>query len=572
MKLLRSILFNCIVGLAVTVFWPDTAMAQPKMYTVLYTVSTDCINSKDPRNNHEDVDVTVFIDSKPIRRTGGDGIVTAGAHYLRVNVAPKEGYSGNFIISKIEWFKCAAGVYGEDKNEESMEPKAKEATMIVNIEEAKDNKYCYRAVIYINKCGDEQKIPEAKIKIITTAARKKMTGQDPTNQIKVSIGDLPVSFDKDGIGFIKIKPGKYSLKYEWSGGTISEPGPSSIKTTKDNHTEPLKTVSNQFGYDHQIELDLSKEFSGTENLYDFEIWLHMIYEPRGAINEVRIVALMPDVQVHKAGTPEDSWLSAFKDMVLQQGDEFSCDPDGAATLQFADNSTVVIRNTTQLKIASFFTEGGVVKTEILLKMGEIAAKVHKSEATKSDFRIKTTGDGGSVRGTIFSYKYDPVLKSSSVKVEEGVVEVSSLNSSYAPVMLNAGQQITTYPTTIGKPESFTGRIDFNLPVKKDSKITVNDPHTDISGTWQIIQGSYSGTLTIVQNGRDFSGQVLWSNHQKGTIESGNFLFGTIIFVVAYEGDLKGYYNARLDESGRKMTEGKGLSSKGTESAWVAVRE
>ena len=36
-----------------------------------------------------------------------------------------------------------------------------------------------------------------------------------------------------------------------------------------------------------------------------------------------------------------------------------------------------------LQIASFFTEGGVVRTEILLKMGKVAAKVNKSEATKS---------------------------------------------------------------------------------------------------------------------------------------------------------------------------------------------
>ena len=80
-----------------------------------------------------------------------------------------------------------------------------------------------------------------------------------------------------------------------------------------------------------------------------------------AINEVRVVAVQPGVAVHEVGTPEDVWCEVHRDTVLQQGDEISCDPDGAVTLQFADNSTVVVRNTTQLKIASFFTEGGVVR-------------------------------------------------------------------------------------------------------------------------------------------------------------------------------------------------------------------
>ena len=118
-----------------------------------------------------------------------------------------------------------------------------------------------------------------------------------------------------------------------------------------------------------------------------------------AVNEVRVLAVNPDVQWHKSGAPENEWHDACKDTVLQQGDEISCDPDGAITLQFADNSTVVVKNTTQLKIGSFFTEGGVVRTEILLKMGEIAAQVNKSEATKSDFRIKNPTGTTSVRGT-----------------------------------------------------------------------------------------------------------------------------------------------------------------------------
>ncbi len=162
---------------------------------------------------------------------------------------------------------------------------------------------------------------------------------------------------------------------------------------------------------------------------------------RAAVNEVRAVAVQPSVEVHKAGTPEDAWVPLCKDAVLQQGDEISCDPEGAATLQFADNSTVTVKNTTQLKIASFFTEGGVVKTEILLKMGEIAAKVHKSEATKSDFRIKSPTSVAAVRGTEFSVFYDPGSKATVTSVKEGTVEVDPEKDGLATASLTAGQEV-----------------------------------------------------------------------------------------------------------------------------------
>ena len=372
-----------------------------------------------------------------------------------------------------------------------------------------------------------------------------------------------------------MKPGKYKLKVDGKEGTSAEPDGLSIKTTKNNNTLPLTRIPNKYVFINEYELNLSEGNSGTANLYDFEINVNMKIKGKGAINEVRIVALMPNVEVHKAGTPEDAWVPAYKDMVLQQGDEISCDPDGAATLQFADNSTTVVKNTTQLKIASYFTEGGVVKTEILLKMGEVAAKVHKSEATKSDFAIKTPGDGGSVRGTIFSYKHDPKTKSSFVKVEEGIVEVSSLSKAYAPVLLKAGQQVTTYPSSVGKPEAFTGKIDFTLPDKE--KINLNIPpkdlKTNVTGNWKITEGNNSGVLTLRQDGSELSGEVQWSNRQKGKLESGSFLYGFIMFVVVYDGvDLKDYLNASLDETGTKMIDGKGLSNKGIETTWSASRQ
>ena len=179
-----------------------------------------------------------------------------------------------------------------------------------------------------------------------------------------------------------------------------------------------------------------------------------------ALNEVHVVKVCPDVQFHKGGTPADAWLPVEVNTVLKQGDEITCDPDGVVVLAFADNSTTVVSNTTQLSIASYFTEGGVVRTEILLKMGEVAAQVNKSEATKSDFRIKEptatdsvrgAGDGGrlgsgppavsATAGTSFTTFYAPGSQTTLVSATSGTVTVTPSRGSSSSIPVSAGNEV-----------------------------------------------------------------------------------------------------------------------------------
>lgn len=143
-----------------------------------------------------------------------------------------------------------------------------------------------------------------------------------------------------------------------------------------------------------------------------------------AINEVRVVAVQPDAEFRSNESEEFKPIA--KDTILKQGDEISVDPDGQVTLAFADNSTVTVRNTTQLKIGSFFTEGGVVRTELLLKMGEIAATVNKSETTRSDFKIKSPTGTASVRGTELNVVRFDAVRGFEVRLVEGVANVGGL--------------------------------------------------------------------------------------------------------------------------------------------------
>jgi hypothetical protein len=167
-----------------------------------------------------------------------------------------------------------------------------------------------------------------------------------------------------------------------------------------------------------------------------------------AINELRVVCVEPDVAVHREGSADESWDPVEVGTILKQGDEISCDPDGIAVVAFADNSTFTLKHAAMLKIASFFTEGGVVRLEVLLRMGEVAATINKSEATKSDFRIKQPTATASVRGTIFSVFYDPVSKVSITSVKRGVVEVDPVKPGLKTVNVAAGKEVQVTPTAI----------------------------------------------------------------------------------------------------------------------------
>jgi hypothetical protein len=193
---------------------------------------------------------------------------------------------------------------------------------------------------------------------------------------------------------------------------------------------------------------------------------------RAVQNEVRVTCVSgeSDCQFHKGGSAAGAWLPLEKNQILKQGDEISCDPDGKALLAFADNSTFTVSNTTQLKIASFFTDGGVVRTEILLKMGEVAAQVNHAEATKSDFKIKTPTFVCSVRGTKFSVFYDPGGGASVESTTEGVVEVDPVKPGLPTMNVGAGKEVEVTRTSMSKVAPI-GKSDLRGGV---SRLTARD--------------------------------------------------------------------------------------------------
>jgi hypothetical protein len=242
-----------------------------------------------------------------------------------------------------------------------------------------------------------------------------------------------------------------------------------------------------------------------------------------AFNEVRVVAVQPDVSVHRAGTPADCFVEVTKDMVLQQGDEIACDPDGRVTLQFAGGETAVIFDTTQLKIASFFTERGIDYTLFKLQQGRILAKVPKDFGAKSDFRIKSPTGTASVRGTVFSVSYDPGSRSMLTTTQEGVVEVDPAKAGLPTVQVPAGKEVEVTSSAMSKvvaagkagARNGVGRFAaldrvLKIVARANGPCKVSTPRTGasavkpVSGGWAVavkLTGKHKGTARWVVKGK-----------------------------------------------------------------------
>ena len=81
-------------------------------------------------------------------------------------------------------------------------------------------------------------------------------------------------------------------------------------------------------------------------------------------------------------------------------------------------------------------------------MGEVAAQVHKSEATKSDFKIKNPAGWTGTRGTKFRVFYDPGSKTSLTSVSEGEVTVNPSKPGLRTVAVRAGKEVQVGPRSM----------------------------------------------------------------------------------------------------------------------------
>ncbi len=141
--------------------------------------------------------------------------------------------------------------------------------------------------------------------------------------------------------------------------------------------------------------------------------------------------------------------------VLVPSDRIYTGIESAVRLAFADNSTVVVQELTDVKIGSFEKLGNAVNTQLWLKAGEVDAAVVEKSAVRSDFKIRTPTATCSVRGTSFSVNHDSTSNTTTVRVADGEVVAALLSNPEDSVVVTAWQTVDVTEASLGVPESFT---------------------------------------------------------------------------------------------------------------------
>jgi hypothetical protein len=167
-----------------------------------------------------------------------------------------------------------------------------------------------------------------------------------------------------------------------------------------------------------------------------------------------VTNIVGDVSVRSGDT---EWHDATIGEKLITNDEIHTGPDSEATIKFSDGSFLQVRQLTETAIGQISGPVDLPKVRVLLKMGEVAAKVNHEVDQQGDFSIRTPNATASVRGCEFEVSY--ANKDSELLVFEGAVEDTPQNTRLRPELLKAGQEIQVWPKKEG-PIKPTGGASF----------------------------------------------------------------------------------------------------------------
>jgi hypothetical protein len=120
---------------------------------------------------------------------------------------------------------------------------------------------------------------------------------------------------------------------------------------------------------------------------------------------------------------DGDWCDAVSGLKLIAGDEIHTGPESSASITFSDGSLVIVYELTETAVGSLSGPVDRPKIRMLLKMGEIAAKVNHVVDQEADFAIRTPDATASVRGTDFVVVADP-QDGTTIRVDQGEVLVT----------------------------------------------------------------------------------------------------------------------------------------------------
>ena len=113
------------------------------------------------------------------------------------------------------------------------------------------------------------------------------------------------------------------------------------------------------------------------------------------------------------------------DYEINANDEVLTSTDGIVTIEFSDNSKLIVYPRTHLifKTLKKSSNGKIVKTNIAINKGRIEANVNPQDSSQPRFIIQTPAAVTAVRGTLFRVGVDEITSSTVTEVLSGRVEV-----------------------------------------------------------------------------------------------------------------------------------------------------
>ena len=159
----------------------------------------------------------------------------------------------------------------------------------------------------------------------------------------------------------------------------------------------------------------------------------------GASSSVVVIKVTEDAEIKRDDLP---WVDAQIGMRLRGGDEISTGPDSEVYLLFPDESVLVVRELTQIKVGFLLIQRNSFQAQIMLKMGEVAAQVNPNRRIQSDFSVGTPIATAGVRGTTFGVRYDSTTHAGSVYLTEGGVLVEPADIMLDEAVLEPWQAVS----------------------------------------------------------------------------------------------------------------------------------
>jgi hypothetical protein len=167
----------------------------------------------------------------------------------------------------------------------------------------------------------------------------------------------------------------------------------------------------------------------------------------------RLTDFRGDVDIQEQGR---DWRNARPGMDLPLNFDVRVARGSEANLEFADGQRITVGEDSLVQARASFDRGHISRIELTLRAGLLRARVEQSRSLRADFDIYTPNARIDVQGGTFSIRYEDHRQITRVAVNDGRLEVESVNGAFRTAVVNRGETIEVTPMGVNP---FRGDFD-----------------------------------------------------------------------------------------------------------------